>query len=142
MKNTTKEEMRNLKVGDTFWINGIEHTASVAAGPCGDAEFSDEFIVYDEDDEGWLESDFEEEYQPYNKKPEPGDNWREPGDNRREPEYLEKIKKEQALLKSYQKSFSKTDPMSLALDTAILLMEAKIEEWEKEAEEQEQEKEV
>ena len=57
MKNTAREEMRNLKVGDTFWINGIEHTASVAAAPCGDAEFSDEFIVYDEDDEGWLESD-------------------------------------------------------------------------------------
>ena len=119
MKNTTREEMRNLKGGDTFRINGIEHTASVAAAPCGDAEFSDEFIVYDEDDEGWLESDFEE------RKPEPGG-------KQREPEYLEKIREELALLKNHQRSFAKADPIYLALATAIVLMERKIEEWEKE----------
>lgn len=126
MKNTSREEMRNLKAGDTFWINGIEHTASVAAALCGDAEFSDEFIVYDEDDEGWLESDFEE------RKPGVGDNRREPGGKWREPEYLEKIREELALLKNHQRSFAKADPMYLALATAIVLMERKIEEWEKE----------
>ncbi len=115
MKNTTREEMRSLKVGDTFWINGTRHTASAAAALCGDAEFSDEFIVYDENDEGWFESDFEE------RKPEP-----------KEPEYLQKIREELALLKNHQKSFAKADPMFPALSTAIVLMERKIEEWEKE----------
>ncbi|MBR3516386.1 MAG: hypothetical protein IKM88_11520 [Lachnospiraceae bacterium] len=119
MKNTSREEMRNLKAGDTFWINGTRHTASVAAALCGDAEFSDEFIVYDENDEGWFESDFEE------RKPEPDGKWPEL-------EHLQKIREELALLKNHQRSFAKADPMYLALATAIVLMERKIEEWEKE----------
>lgn len=56
-KPTTRKEMKGIKEGDTFVLNGITHTASSDSHLSGDASF-DEYIVYDEDGEGWSESDF------------------------------------------------------------------------------------
>ena len=56
-KTTLREEMRNIKTGDKFYIYGQEHTASADAHLSGDAS-CDEFIVYDENGESWFESDF------------------------------------------------------------------------------------
>ena len=51
--------MKTLKKGDTFVLNGVAHTASCDSHICGDAS-CDEYVVYDEDDEGWFEPDFPE----------------------------------------------------------------------------------
>lgn len=58
MKNTTKSEMKILKKGDVFVVNNQRHTASSDAHYSGDSDY-DGYIVYDEDDEGWFEEDFE-----------------------------------------------------------------------------------
>lgn len=57
---TTRKQMKALKMGDTFVVNGIEHTASTGAHKSGDSSY-DGYIVYDEDGEGWFEEDFPEE---------------------------------------------------------------------------------
>ena len=56
-KDTTKNQMKSLMVGDVFYVNGEKHTASSDAHLSGDAS-CEEYIVYDEDGEGWFESDF------------------------------------------------------------------------------------
>lgn len=59
MKNTTRSEMKNLKRGDTFCINGYTHTALTDTCLCEDPDYADEWVVYDEHGEGWFEDDFE-----------------------------------------------------------------------------------
>ena len=54
---TSVREMKNLKEGDEFWVNGEKHIASCESHLCGDATV-DEYVVYDENNEGWFESDF------------------------------------------------------------------------------------
>ena len=56
--NTTKEAMKKIKRGDKFTVNNIEHIASTDSHLSGDST-CDEYIVYDEDNEGWFENDFE-----------------------------------------------------------------------------------
>ena len=55
--NTSAREMKKLKDGDSFWINGVMHKA-VGNAHLSDDSTCDEFIVYDEDGEGWFETDF------------------------------------------------------------------------------------
>ena len=50
--------MKILKKGDVFVVNNQRHTASSDAHYSGDSDY-DGYIVYDEDDEGWFEEDFE-----------------------------------------------------------------------------------
>ena len=57
MKNTTRRQMQELLEGDKFVVNGEEHVASVDSHLSGDAS-CDEYIVYDENDNSWFESDF------------------------------------------------------------------------------------
>ena len=57
METTTKSQMKRLVKGDVFYVNGEKHTTSVDSHLSGDAS-CDEYIVYDENDEGWFESDF------------------------------------------------------------------------------------
>lgn len=57
--NTTRKEMRDLMLGDEFTVNGQKHTASTDAHISGDST-CDEYVVYDENDGGWFESDFPE----------------------------------------------------------------------------------
>ena len=54
---TTRRQMQDLMEGDVFYVDGEKHTASCNAGLCGDAS-CDEYVVYDENGEGWFESDF------------------------------------------------------------------------------------
>ena len=54
---TTINEMKNLKSGDLFWINGEMHKAVGNAHMSGDST-CEEYIVYDENGEGWFEEDF------------------------------------------------------------------------------------
>ena len=56
--NTTKTDMKKIKRGDKFTVNNIEHIASTDSHLSGDST-CEEYIVYDEDNEGWFESDFE-----------------------------------------------------------------------------------
>lgn len=56
---TSKQEMRNLRNGDTFYVNGEQHTAKGDSHLSGDASY-DGYIVYDENDESWFEEDFED----------------------------------------------------------------------------------
>ncbi len=55
--NTTPEEMKNLKNGDTFYIRGERHVASGDSHMSGDAS-CEEYIVYDENGTSWFETDF------------------------------------------------------------------------------------
>lgn len=55
--DTTVEEMKNLKDGDKFVIQGVEHTAQGDSHLSGDSS-CDEYIVYDTDGDCWFESDF------------------------------------------------------------------------------------
>ena len=57
MRQTTREQMLHLKKGDTFYVNGERHKASVDSHMSEDAS-CDEFIVYDESGDGWFETDF------------------------------------------------------------------------------------
>ena len=54
---TTVNEMKKLKEGDLFWINGEVHRAVGNAHISGDST-CEEYIVYDENGEGWFEEDF------------------------------------------------------------------------------------
>lgn len=54
---TTVNEMKKLKAGDLFWINGEVHRAVGNAHISGDST-CEEYIVYDENGEGWFEADF------------------------------------------------------------------------------------
>ena len=54
---TTVNEMKKLKSGDLFWINGEVHRAVGNAHISGDST-CEEYIVYDENGEGWFEEDF------------------------------------------------------------------------------------
>ena len=49
--------MKKLKTGDVFWVNGQMHKATVNSHQSGDST-CDEYIVYDENDEAWFETDF------------------------------------------------------------------------------------
>ena len=57
LQDTTVDEMKNLKDGDTFVINGLTHTAQGDSHLSGDSS-CDEYIVYDTDGDCWFESDF------------------------------------------------------------------------------------
>lgn len=57
---TTRREMKELREGDVFFVNGVRHVASTDSHLSGDASCQ-EYIVYDEEDEGWFETDFPEE---------------------------------------------------------------------------------
>lgn len=57
---TTRKQMQELVEGDVFYVNGEKHTVSVDSHLSGEAS-CDEYIVYDENDEGWFESDFPDE---------------------------------------------------------------------------------
>jgi hypothetical protein len=57
---TSRHEMRNLRDGDTFYVNGEKHTAKGDSHLSGDASY-DGYIVYDENDESWFEDDFLED---------------------------------------------------------------------------------
>lgn len=59
LKDTPRSKIRQLRSGDSFVVNGIEHVASTDAHPNGDSSY-DGYIVYDEDNVGWLEEDFSE----------------------------------------------------------------------------------
>ena len=59
-KITTRREMKELREGDAFFVDGIRHIASTDSYLSGDAT-CDEYIVYDEDNESWFETDFPEE---------------------------------------------------------------------------------
>ncbi len=61
---TTKRQMQDLCEGDTFYVNGEQHTAAYDAGLCGDAS-CEEYVVYDENGESWFESDFPESEEEY-----------------------------------------------------------------------------
>ncbi len=54
---TTRRQMQDLLEGDVFYVGGKEHTASCDSHLCGDASV-DEYVVYDEDDNSWFETDF------------------------------------------------------------------------------------
>ena len=58
-KVTTRSQMKELREGDEFFIKGIQHVACVDSHLCGDATCG-EYVVYDEDGEGWFETDFPE----------------------------------------------------------------------------------
>lgn len=53
--DTTKREMRGLKDGDVFIIDGVKHTAD---GDAHELEDDGEYVVYDENGASWFESDF------------------------------------------------------------------------------------
>lgn len=57
MMYTTASEMRNIKSGDLFLVNGEVHRAIGNAHISGDAS-CEEFLVFDENGEGWFETDF------------------------------------------------------------------------------------
>lgn len=54
---TTREQMRNIKKGETFFVDGEMRTASTDSHLSGDASY-DGYIVYDENGESWFEEDF------------------------------------------------------------------------------------
>ena len=55
--STSINDMKKLKSGDSFWINGEMHRAIGNAHMSGDST-CEEYIVYDENGEGWFETDF------------------------------------------------------------------------------------
>lgn len=64
---TSINDMKKLKSGDLFWINGEIHRAIGNAHMSGDST-CEEYIVYDENGEGWFETDFSNcnhKYCPY-----------------------------------------------------------------------------
>ena len=54
---TTREEMKVLRDGDVFYVNGLKHTAKGDSHRSGDSSYEG-FVVYDENDVGWFEEDF------------------------------------------------------------------------------------
>ena len=54
---TTREQMKTIKKGQAFFVNGRLHLANSDSHPSGDASY-DGYIVYDERDEAWFEEDF------------------------------------------------------------------------------------
>ena len=56
--STSINDMKKLKSGDSFWINGEMHRAIGNAHMSGDST-CEEYIVYDENGEGWFETDFQ-----------------------------------------------------------------------------------
>jgi len=54
---TTRTQMRALKEGDVFYVNGVEHHAESDAHPSGDASYEG-YIVYGEFSNGFFEEDF------------------------------------------------------------------------------------
>ncbi|WP_278951057.1 hypothetical protein [Anaerobutyricum hallii] len=65
--STSINDMKKLKSGDSFWINGKMHRAIGNAHMSGDST-CEEYIVYDENGEGWFETDFSncnQKYCPY-----------------------------------------------------------------------------
>ena len=56
-KNTTIEQMRTIRKGQTFIVNHTKHIASSDSHLSGDASY-DGYIVYDENNKGWFEEDF------------------------------------------------------------------------------------
>ena len=59
MLQTTKSQMRSLKKGEIFNVNGEEHVASTNSHRSGDASYEG-YIVYDENNDSWFEEDFPE----------------------------------------------------------------------------------
>lgn len=55
--STSINDMKKLKSCDSFWINGEMHRAIGNAHMSGDST-CEEYIVYDENGEGWFETDF------------------------------------------------------------------------------------
>ena len=58
--NTTKEEMKKLKDGEWFVVNGERHRAVGDSHMSGDST-CDEYIVYDNHGNSWFENDFEDD---------------------------------------------------------------------------------
>ncbi len=54
---TTWQEMRNLRNGDVFYVNGEKHIAADDSHLSGDASY-DGYVVYDENGESFFETDF------------------------------------------------------------------------------------
>ncbi len=59
--STSPDEMKKLKRGDVFYVQGERHIASCDAHLCGDASYKG-YIVYDENDVSWFETSFEQAF--------------------------------------------------------------------------------